>query len=55
MPVSSTLPEPFGSRCSTLPADGDLLLLYAARDVEHNNAVALRDYLRNTTDPGATE
>lgn len=25
---------------------GDLLLLYAARDTQHNNAVALRDYLR---------
>ena len=24
---------------------GDMLLLYAARDAEHNNAVALRDYL----------
>ena len=24
---------------------GDVLLLYAARDAEHNNAVALRDYL----------
>jgi len=25
---------------------GDLTLLYSARDTEHNNAVALRDYLR---------
>lgn len=27
--------------------DGPLTLLYAARDTEHNNAVALRDYLRS--------
>lgn len=26
-------------------AAGDVTLLYSARDVEHNNAVALRDYL----------
>jgi uncharacterized protein YeaO (DUF488 family) len=26
-------------------ADGDLTLLFSARDTEHNNAVALRDYL----------
>jgi uncharacterized protein YeaO (DUF488 family) len=26
--------------------EGDVTLLYSSRDVEHNNAVALRDYLR---------
>lgn len=25
--------------------EGDVVLLYSARDTEHNNAVALRDYL----------
>lgn len=29
---------------------GDLILLYAARDTQHNNAVALRDYLRRQVD-----
>lgn len=29
---------------------GDLTLLYSARDAEHNNAVALRDYLRARLD-----
>jgi uncharacterized protein YeaO (DUF488 family) len=29
---------------------GDLTLLYSARDTEHNNAVALRDYLRARLD-----
>jgi uncharacterized protein YeaO (DUF488 family) len=29
---------------------GDLTLLYSARDTEHNNAVALRDYLRGRLD-----
>jgi uncharacterized protein YeaO (DUF488 family) len=27
-------------------ADGDVVLLFGARDTEHNNAVALRDHLR---------
>jgi uncharacterized protein YeaO (DUF488 family) len=31
---------------------GDVLLLYAARDAEHNNAVALRDYLLERMVPG---
>ena len=26
--------------------DGDLTLLFSARDAEHNNAIALRDYLK---------
>ena len=32
---------------------GDITLLYSARDTEHNNAVALREYLtrRRPTDP----
>lgn len=29
---------------------GDLLLLYAARDTKHNNAVVLRDYLQRRMD-----
>jgi len=28
-------------------ADGDVTLLFSSRDVEHNNAVALREYLLN--------
>jgi uncharacterized protein YeaO (DUF488 family) len=27
--------------------EGDVTLLYSSRDTEHNNAVALRDYLRS--------
>lgn len=30
---------------------GGLVLLYSARDTEHNNAVALRDYLRDRVRP----
>jgi uncharacterized protein YeaO (DUF488 family) len=30
--------------------DGRLTLLYGARDTDHNNAVALRDYLRKDGD-----
>jgi uncharacterized protein YeaO (DUF488 family) len=29
---------------------GDITLLYSSRDVEHNNAVALRDFLTDPTD-----
>ncbi|MGN6243047.1 MAG: DUF488 domain-containing protein [Motilibacteraceae bacterium] len=29
-------------------AEGDVLLVFSARDQVHNNAVALRDYLRRT-------
>ncbi|MGY1680280.1 DUF488 domain-containing protein [Geodermatophilus sp. SYSU D01176] len=32
-------------------AAGDVLLLYAARDREHNNAVVLRDHLEQATRP----
>jgi uncharacterized protein YeaO (DUF488 family) len=37
-------------------AAGDVVLLYSSRDAEHNNAVALRDYLlaRTGTDPAGT-
>lgn len=31
--------------CLTWCARGPVILLFAAKDVEHNNAVALRDYL----------
>jgi uncharacterized protein YeaO (DUF488 family) len=31
---------------------GRVTLLYASRDEEHNNAVALREYLRSATAPG---
>jgi uncharacterized protein YeaO (DUF488 family) len=33
-------------------AAGHICLLYSSRDVEHNNAVALRDYLLERASPG---
>jgi uncharacterized protein YeaO (DUF488 family) len=33
-------------------ADGDITLLYGSRDGEHNNAVALREYLMARLDEG---
>jgi uncharacterized protein YeaO (DUF488 family) len=33
-------------------ATGDITLLYSSRDVEHNNAVALREYLLARLDEG---
>jgi uncharacterized protein YeaO (DUF488 family) len=35
-------------------AAGDVVLLYSSRDVEHNNAVALRDYLMDGRTAPAT-
>ena len=40
-----TQPEAI-ARLRTLARDGDVTLVYGARDTEHNNAVALRDYLQ---------
>ena len=43
-PSSTTHPEVW-QPLADAAADGDITLLYSSRDTEHNNAVALREYL----------
>ena len=40
---------PRGIRHVDAAIAGDVTLLYSSRDCEHNNAIALRDYLRTRT------
>lgn len=44
--------EAVGELLEAHRATGTLTLVYGARDTEHNNAVALRDYLRRRAQEG---